>query len=281
MDRAARLLMQLQRLGLLIAWALSLGVPMAAGSEQLSTRIAALVPHLTVVRPEGPGPFPTVLQFHGCGGRKAFQDTWADVGRAAGWAVVVVDSFAPRGIGSLEARATVCTGLRLWGRQRAGDVYAALVWARAQAWADPQRLALAGWSHGAWTIMDALALPPERRAVATGLTGLGPDPLAGVEAAFLVYPYAGRAALPAQLGWQAQPRTVAIVAGRDLVVGNSAPRRHLEALSAQGLPIRIERFANATHAFDEPGNRDPRMRYDSDATRRAEALYAQVLGGTQ
>ena len=42
-----------------------------------------------------------------------------------------------------------------------------------QNWVDPDRIVVAGWSHGGWTIMDALALRPGREmAHFTGLTPL-------------------------------------------------------------------------------------------------------------
>ena len=49
----------------------------------------------------------------------------------AGAAAILVDSFAPRRIGRAAALGTVCTGVRLQGRQRAGDLFAVMAWARA------------------------------------------------------------------------------------------------------------------------------------------------------
>jgi dienelactone hydrolase len=116
-----------------------------------------LVAHLQVIRPDGPGPFPVVVQRHGCGGVQPLQRRYAEAARAAGVAAVILDSLAPRGIGRHEACATVCTGLRLRGGERAGDLTAILDWLDDQPWADRTRLAAAGWSHGGWSIMEALA----------------------------------------------------------------------------------------------------------------------------
>ena len=117
--------------------------------NSLDDHIAFLAPHWNVVKPEGPGPFPVVVQLHGCGGCKPFQDTWSDVVREAGAAAIVVDSHAPRRISKWEAYATVCTGAQLAGRERAGDLFAALAWARRQPWAHQDKFVAAGWSHGA------------------------------------------------------------------------------------------------------------------------------------
>ena len=77
-----------------------------------------------VFRPEGPGPFPVALILHGCGGKTPFLEAYARVAVEAGWAAVVVDSFAPRGISPLRAKLTVCTGTALRGLERSGDIFA-------------------------------------------------------------------------------------------------------------------------------------------------------------
>lgn len=247
--------------------------------EPLEHRIEALCERLTVLRPDGPGPFPTVVQLHGCGGRKAVQDRYAEAARAAGAAAIVVDSFAHRGIGRAEAYATVCTGLRLRGQERAGDLIAALEWARRQTWADAARLTAAGWSHGGWTVLDGFALQPGAQMErATGLANLPEDVWAGVRSAFLVYPYCGVAALARRSGWRFTPsRSIAIAAGRDHVVGTGASLRTLEALRQAGATLDIHLFSEATHAFDEAEARDLRVRYSPRRFAQALRLYQDLL----
>lgn len=243
---------------------------------RFEARIAALAPHFTIVKPDGAGPFPTALQFHGCGGVKPVQQTYAQAAVEAGWAAIIVDSYAHRSIGRLEAYATVCTGLRLWGRERAGDLFAALAWARRQSWADPDRLALAGWSHGGWTILDALAFSHSAAQIATRLDVPG-DLHDGVRAAFLVYPYAGRGCVARLKGWRVAPKTAAIVCGKDHVVGHVVPRRTLAKLREDNVPLDVHVFEEGTHTFDEEGARDFRVRYDAALTARAAALYRDLL----
>ncbi|MEO6380262.1 MAG: prolyl oligopeptidase family serine peptidase, partial [Caulobacteraceae bacterium] len=125
-------------------------------TTDLAAHAATLLEHTTIVRPDGPGPLPVVVQLHGCGGIQPMQMRYAETARAAGVAALVVDSLAPRGIGRREAQLTICTGLRLRGAERAVDLLAMLHWLRSQPWADPARIAVAGWSHGAWAIMDAM-----------------------------------------------------------------------------------------------------------------------------
>jgi dienelactone hydrolase len=248
-----------------------------APAATLAQRAEQLGAHWDVYLPDGPGPFPVVVQLHGCGGKKPFQESWAEVARRAGVAAIVVDSHAPRAISSLNAYATVCTGLRLPGRERAGDLFAALAWARRQPWADPDRLAAAGWSHGGWTIADALSLHgPAEMARATGLEGFEDEPLRGLRAIFLVYPYLGPGVLAGRR-WRLAPRTLAIIGGRDAIAGGAAPRRALARAAAQGAPVEIVTFETATHAFDEPGARDVRVRHDAALTARAHRLYEDLL----
>jgi len=82
----------------------------------------ALIDCAEVLLPDGPGPFPVVVQMHACGGLHAMQKRYAEAAVEAGCAVVILDSFRPRGIGQGDALLTVCSGLRLRGGERADDL---------------------------------------------------------------------------------------------------------------------------------------------------------------
>ncbi len=253
---------------------------MNAFAETVSERIAALAPNMKVSLPAGDGPFPVVLMFHGCGGPRPMFTEWSRALNEAGAAAVMVDSYTHRGIGRIGALSSVCTGARLRGRERAGDLYATYAWARAQSWADPHRIIAAGWSHGGWTILDALALrsgAEMRRA--TGLSDLPDEPLANLAGAFFVYPYAGPPSLAGQRPWRISPRSAAIIGGRDLIAGSDGPTRALQRQIAHGATIEITRFDTATHAFDDYGAWHPVVRYDADATARAHVLLTRFVTG--
>lgn len=240
-------------------------------SQDLAEVAAGLVSHLKVVRPDGPGPFPVVVQMHGCGGVQPMQDRYAETARAAGVAAVIVDSLAPRGIGRREAQLTVCTGVRLRGAERASDLLAVLQWLEAQPWADMQRVAAAGWSHGAWAIMEALAAGPVAGAAVESR-------VAALKLVALFYPYAGPLARTRRHGWgEARPKVIACLAGRDAVVGRIAPRRALERLQADGLDVRILDLPEATHCFDDENASDPRSLYRPDLSAEARLFYAAGL----
>jgi dienelactone hydrolase len=261
----------------LVLVTLGLLMPVQAFAETVDQRIARLEPHYIVRHAENTaGRTPVVIMLHGCGGRRPFIENMADAAAAAGATAIVVDSFAPRRISRMAAFATVCTGARLQGRERAGDLYATVAWARRQPWADGNRISVIGWSHGGWTIMDALALRTgEEMRRATGLEDLEGEPLEGVAAAMLVYPYAGVGTYTGQREWRLAPRSTAIIAERDYIVGSS--RAALERQRARGALMEIVLFENATHAFEDQHAEDPRVRYNPAATAREHDLLREMI----
>lgn len=195
----------------------------------------------------------------------------------AGIATVTVDSLTPRGISRLKANFMVCTGMILKGAERAGDLYVIHQWLKQQPWADPDRIAAAGWSHGGWTIMDAIAAGADapRYCRLGDLTG---NPLKGLKAALLVYPYAGFPSMTIGRGWgEHQPKVFALLGGKDQVVGVRQPSRSLDRLSRDGLAVERLFFADATHAFDDDAPSDPRSTFREDLRSRAMAWYAASL----
>lgn len=255
-----------------------IGSFLAPQTEAFAARIEALAAGATVVRPEGDGPFPVVMQLHGCGGRKPLQDRWAEIVRDAGWAAVIVDSHAHRRISDREAYATVCTGLRFRGAERAGDLFASMEWVRAQTWADASRIVVAGWSHGGWTALDAMAMHVGAEAQRlTGLEGLPDEPLAGLVGAFLIYPFASPPSLARLRGLRVDVAPLAIVGGSDVIVGGRRLGRALQRMKTPGAPIDVVLFGKATHAFDELEAKDLRVRYDAGLTKRAQGLLVDYL----
>lgn len=251
---------------------------LAPPSEQMEARIEALARGIDVVRPEGGGPIPVVIQLHGCGGRKPMQDRWAQIVSGTGWAAVIVDSYAHRRISDNEAYATVCTGLKFRGAERAGDLFAAMEWVRRQDWADARCIVAAGWSHGGWTLLDAMAMAPGAEAERlTGLQALPAEPLAGLAGAFLMYPYASPPSIARLRGLRVDAKPLAVVGGRDVIVGGRGLGRALRRMKTPGPAIEVEVFDKATHAFDEAEAKDIRVRYDAALTRRAEGLLRDYL----
>lgn len=219
--------------------------------------IALLEPDIVVVRPEGDGPFPAILLFSGCEGlwdgdrRRPLMGIYADIAASQGVVAVVVDSLKPRGIDSAEAYREVCTGLAVRGAERAGDVAVTIPWTRDLPFVDPDRIALAGWSHGGWAIMDMLAMPPDLE-VPQSLTAWPEDPFSGLTGMFLAYPYCSFPALSPSQGF-AEPLPAWAIHGTDDVTADPVPCDEAYAhLVAEGAPVDVEVIEGATHAFDRP-----------------------------
>jgi len=256
---------------------LGLSMPTQAFAESLDQRIERLEPHWRLTRPDREGRVPVVVMLHGCGGPRPFIDDMANVVAESGAAAIQIDSFAPRRISRVAAFATVCTGATLRGGERAGDLYAAIAWARRQSWVDPERIIAIGWSHGSWTIMDALSLRSgaemERY---TGLTGLSAEPLQGLAATLLVYPYTGIGSFVGKREWRMAPESAAIIAQHDFIVGET--RSAITRQRDRGAPIEIHLFEGATHAFEDAHAEDPRVRYNPAATAREHQMLRDMIG---
>ena len=245
------------------------GLMLAAPGGAPDAHAQELADHITITLPsDAETPVPAVLMFSGCGGVRQVQSDYAEAANAAGWAAVIVDSHEARGIGRLGARLTVCTALRLRGAERADDVFAALEIVRADPRLDGERVVLTGWSHGGWTILDAMALSAQDRRPA----------LTEVQAAFLLYPYCGflTVADSASIG-ETIPVSM-ILAGRDRVVSAEACRDLARNRRADGAEITVIEEPELTHAFDAPDQpADPRMRYDAQGAARALNRFMTVL----
>jgi dienelactone hydrolase len=112
----------------------------------------------TLSLPKGTPPFPAVILMHGCGGVTQNMNVWAQRLRSWGYAALMLDSFAPRGIDNVCGR-----GNQFPPRERARDAFAAAAWLRARPEIDPARIGLIGFSHGGST---ALAASVKRRVAA-------------------------------------------------------------------------------------------------------------------
>ncbi|RBP49679.1 dienelactone hydrolase family protein [Arenicella xantha] len=208
-----------------------------------------VVPHLTVFRPDGDGPFKTVLMFHGCGGDQQQQQYWGETLKQWGFAAVYVDSYAGRGIDSSRASTKVCRGRELLGGQRAGDVLAAITWANRQAWTAKQDIVLMGWSHGAWSIMDAFAQDAAKQ-LPFGVSAPFASGLDSIHEVVLFYPYCGVASATNEQGWRLQPKLLTIDVAADSVVGEQACLSAYDSIIKSGSSVQQHVFDGVDHAFD-------------------------------
>ena len=127
-------------------------------------------------RPTKPGPYPAVVFLHGCGGLisgishkiMSREMDWAGKLNAAGIAVLMVDSFAPRGSGEMCSR----SGFKEWlYLRRPADAYGALAYLQTLPQVARDRIGMIGWSNGGGAVLFALG----KRNSGKPATFAGPD----------------------------------------------------------------------------------------------------------
>ncbi|XBQ17467.1 MAG: dienelactone hydrolase family protein [Oceanicaulis sp.] len=244
---------------------------------EYAARRALIEPYMRTLYPPGPGPFPAVLILHGCGGVRQVTQAYADAAVKAGCAAVIVDSLKPRGIDYEAALAQVCTGRVLWGRERAGDLYAALDVARTDPRLDSRRLAIAGWSHGGWTILDGLALA-QLRIPPDGMQAAPSRPFAGVRGIFLVYPYVSGPALARRNAIDPPCPIEAVLVEGDSMASEDDAASVLARAKDAGAAVSWSTLGGVTHGYDEPDHHpDSALRYDAEATARTKGAFTDFL----
>jgi dienelactone hydrolase len=234
-----------------------------------------LRPHDDIFKPDGDGPFPTAILVHGCSGLRDHTRAWGEFLVELGWASVAIDSYTGRG----ETWQRVCAGRALLGAERAGDLLVTLADIRRLPFVDPQRIALIGWSHGAWATMELLAMdPPTRRP--TNLSRVPDGGLDGVIGSVLFYPYCGFGARSPG-DWASTAPALFLLSGKDQVVSTPDCIAVSDELRERGLPVRTHVYPDAPHSFDAFDTRgdweseyDPRLTEDA---RRRVAVFLAAL----
>lgn len=149
----------LRRLVLLLACLFALAGRPADAEQWISIPGRGGVALQTLLaRPAGAGPFPAIVALHGCAGFANARGInprdadWLARLTAAGFVVLMPDSFGSRGLGSQ------CNVRErdVKARDRAGDAFAAAEWLAKQNFVDQKRLGLLGWSNGGSTVLSAV-----------------------------------------------------------------------------------------------------------------------------
>lgn len=210
--------------------------------------------HAALYKPEGDGPFSTVIALHGCGGlsgggapvRPRYAD-WAELLVKAGHAVLLPDSYGSRELGPqcrLKERRVLAR------RERVADVMAARGWLLQQPWVMRERISLLGWANGASALLWA---------VRPQLTPAGDAPDFRSAAAF--YP---DCRLSSGLGWSARVPTLLLIGSGDDVSSPTACRQMVDNARGRSALARIVLYPGAAHGFDRPNLPARRVGEDSD-----------------
>lgn len=140
----------------------------------------------TLLKPEGPGPFPAVVIMHDCSGlgprSSGAPIRWARELVERGYVIVVPDSFTTRGHAG-----GVCTNPspsrnNVAPARRALDAYSALTYLRTLTYVDGSRIGIMGGSHGGSTTLASVVAPETER------EPLAQEKRTGFSAAVALYP---------------------------------------------------------------------------------------------
>jgi dienelactone hydrolase len=191
-------------------------------------------------KPDGEGPFPTVIALHGCGGLTDHSEPvlsryrdWAEQLVKSGTAVLLPDSYGSRGLGPQcrvkERRLTA-------RRERVADILAARQWLMQQPWVARDRVSLIGWANGASALLWA---------VRPQLGSLGKEP--DFRSAIAFYP---DCRLSAGLGWSTRVPTLLLIGANDDVSSPPACRQMIDGARGRSALTRIVVYPGAYHDFD-------------------------------
>src|SRR5262245_3758364 len=193
-------------------------------------------------RPAGAGPFPVVVGMHGCSGMlnsggqivRRFAD-WGERLSKEGIAVLFVDSFTPRGLGS---QCSVRDRKVRSERERVADAYLARHWLQSQSWAVKNRVSLVGWANGAagslWAVRPR-ALPR--------------DGMPDFRSAVAFYPSCRRLS---NLAWSTRVPTLILAGRRDDWTPAAPCEQMVAGTRGRSAQASIVVYPGAYHEFDRP-----------------------------
>jgi dienelactone hydrolase len=195
--------------------------------------------HAQLYKPDGDGPFSTVIALHGCGGLGGHAEAvlpryrdWAEQLLKAGYAVLLPDSYSSRELGP---QCRVRERRVLARRERVADIVAARRWLAQQSWVAADRVSLIGWANGASALLWAVRPQSARND--------GPD----FRSAIAFYP---DCRISVGLGWSARVPTLLLIGAKDDVSSPSACRQMIEGARGRSALTRIEVYPGAPHEFD-------------------------------
>lgn len=196
--------------------------------------------HAQLFKPEGAGPFPTVIALHGCGGLGGRSDPvlpryrdWAERLLRAGNAVLLPDSYGSRELGP---QCRVKESHVKARRERVRDIAASRAWLMKQSWVARDRVSLIGWANGASALLWAVRPQSAAR-------DAGPD----FRAAIAFYP---DCRISAGLGWSARVPTLVLIGALDDVSSPPACRQMVDGAHGRSALARIVVYPGAYHDFD-------------------------------
>jgi dienelactone hydrolase len=192
-------------------------------------------------KPDGDGPFPTVIALHGCGGLASQSEPvlpryrdWAEQLLKDGKAVLLPDSYGSRELGpQCRVKERQVHGRR----ERVADITAARRWLLQQPWVVHDRISLMGWASGASALLWAV------RPQSFSRNAKEPD----FRSAVAFYPDCRASS---GLGWSARVPTLVLIGAKDDVSSPPACRQMIDGARGRSALTRIVVYPGAYHDFD-------------------------------
>ena len=224
----------------LLTAACAAGAAPLPAPHQVDIPASGLTLHAQLYKPDGDGPFPTVIALHGCGGlggqsepvQSRYRD-WAEQLLKTGHAVLLPDSYGSRELGP-QCRARDRRVLAR--RERVTDVNASRRWLSQQPWVARERISLMGWANGASAVLWAVRPQSSTR-------GIDAD----VRSAIAFYP---DCRISSGLGWSTRVPTLLLIGAQDDISSPSACRQVVEGARGRSALAQIHVYPGAAHDFD-------------------------------
>ena len=208
--------------------------------QQVDIPLADGILHAQLYKPDGDGPFPSVIALHGCGGLGGHSEPvlpryrdWAEQLLKQGNAVLLPDSYGSRELGP---QCRVKERRVLARRERVADILASRQWLVQQRWAAADRISLLGWANGASALLWAVRPQLSSRKVE-------PD----FRSAIAFYP---NCRVSSGLGWSARVPTLLLIGAKDDVSSPPACRQMIDGAHGRSALARIVVYPEAYHDFD-------------------------------
>jgi dienelactone hydrolase len=203
--------------------------------------LASGVLHAQLYKPDGDGPFPTVIALHACGGLAGHSEPvqpryrdWAEQLLKNGNAVLLPDSYGSRELGpQCRTKGERRLSAR---RERVADILASRQWLLQQPWTARDRISLLGWAHGASAVLWAVRPQLPSR-------NLEPD----FRSAIAFYP---DCRISSGLGWSARIPTLLLIGSKDDISSPPACRQVVDGARGRSALARIVVYPGAYHDFD-------------------------------
>jgi dienelactone hydrolase len=234
-----RLLSTLTSLAFLASASAAVAAPLAV-PQQVEIPSSSGTLHAQLFKPDGAGPFPTVIALHGCGGLNGQSDQiepryrdWAEQLLKDGNAVLLPDSYGSRELGP---QCRVKERRVLARRERVVDIMASRQWLLQQPWVSHDRISLIGWANGASALLWAVRPQLASRKIE-------PD----FRAAVAFYP---DCRISSGLGWSARVPTLLLIGASDDVSSPAACRQMVDGARGRSALARIVVYPGAAHDFD-------------------------------